>query len=431
MNLVAASPAPSSLHSPAAGETGIVRVAFDVRRVRADFPILEQTVHGKPLVYLDNAATTHKPLRVLFATSRFYQNTNSNIHRGVHTLSEQATFAYEKARGQAKRYLHANSEREIIFVRGATEAINLVASSWGGANLKSGDEIIISGMEHHANIVPWQFLRDRLGIVLKIIPMNDRGELLLDEYARLLTPRTRLVSVVHVSNSLGTINPVRQIVAMAHERGALALVDGAQAVSHLTVDVQELDADFYVFSGHKLFAPTGIGVLWGRASILEAMPPYQGGGDMIKSVSFEKTTFQEIPFKFEAGTPHIAGAIGLGEAMEYVTSIGLDAIGHHERDLLDYATAVLAEISGLTFIGTAVLKAAVVSFILDGVHPHDIGTILDQEGVAIRTGHHCTQPVMQRFGIPATARASFSFYNTRAEIDVLAAAIRKVQQIFK
>ncbi len=407
------------------------RAPFDVHRLRADFPILEQTVHGRPLVYLDNAATTQKPLRVLYALSKYYQTTNANIHRGVHTLSEQATFAYEKARGQAKRFLHAATEREVIFVRGATEAINLVANTWGVANLKAGDEVLISTMEHHANIVPWQMLRDRLGIVLKVAPINDRGELMVDEFEKLLSPRTRLVSIVQVSNSLGTINPVKELVAAAKAVGAVVLVDGAQAVSHIAVDVQEIGCDFYTLSGHKLFGPTGIGVLWGRGELLDAMPPWQGGGDMIKSVSFEKTTFQETPFKFEAGTPHIAGAIGLGEAMEYVTALGLESIAQHEHQLLEHATAVLGAIPGLTFVGTAARKAAVVSFTLEGIHPHDIGTVLDQHGIAIRTGHHCTQPVMTRFGIPATARASFSVYNTVEEVDVLAAGIRKVQEVFR
>lgn len=406
------------------------RAAFDVYRLRADFPILDQTVHGKPLVYLDNAATTQKPLRVLYALSKYYQTTNANIHRGVHSLSERATFAYEKARGQAKRFLHAASEREIIFVRGATEAINLVANSWGMTNLRAGDEILISTMEHHANIVPWQILRDRIGIVLRVIPINDAGEIEMDAFERLLSPRTKLVSVVHVSNSLGTVNPVREIVAKAKAVGAVVLLDGAQAVAHLPVNVQELGCDFYTLSGHKLFGPTGIGVLWGRGSLLDAMPPWQGGGDMIKSVSFEKTTFQETPFKFEAGTPHIAGAIGLGEAMEYVTTIGFDAIHAHEQSLLDHATARLLEVPGLRVIGTAREKAAVVSFTLKGVHPHDIGTILDQQGIAIRTGHHCTQPVMTRFGIPATARASFSIYNTTEEVDALVAALEKVREVF-
>jgi cysteine desulfurase / selenocysteine lyase len=403
---------------------------FDVARTRAQFPILQQQVHGRPLVYLDNAATTQKPLAVLDALEHYYRTDNANIHRGVHTLSERATADYEAARAKVRVFLNAASEREIIFTRGATEGINLVASSWGRANLRTGDEILITGMEHHSNIVPWQMLCEQTGAVLKVAPITDSGELDWDGFERLLSERTRLVAFVHCSNALGTINPARKIIERAHAVGALALVDGAQAVPHLAVDVRALDCDFYVLSAHKLYGPTGIGVLYGKQSLLAGMPPYQGGGDMIKSVSFEKTVYNELPYKFEAGTPHIAGAIGLGAALDYVTALGVDTIGAHEHDLLVYGTAAVRDIPGLKLIGTARDKAGILSFTLDGVHPHDIGTILDNEGIAIRAGHHCAMPVMQRLCIPATARASFGLYNTRADVDALVRGIHKVKEVF-
>jgi len=403
---------------------------FDVGRVREDFPALHQRVQGKPLIYLDNAATTQKPRPVLEALRRFYEQDCSNVHRGVHTLSQRATEAYERARETVRRFLNARSEEEIIFVRGTTEAINLVAHSFGRARVRAGDEILISAMEHHSNIVPWQILCEETGARLRVAPINDEGELILDEFERLLTARTRLVAITHLSNALGTIPPVREVIQLAHARGIPVLLDGAQAVAHLKVDVQELDCDFYAFSGHKLYGPTGIGVLYGKAEWLEAMPPYQGGGDMISSVTFEKTTYNRLPYKFEAGTPHIAGAIGLGAAIEYVTALGLDAIAAHERDLLIYATEALSGIPGLRLIGTAREKASILSFTLEGIHPHDIGTILDHEGIAIRAGHHCAQPVMERFGVPATARVSFALYNTREEVDALVTALQKVREVF-
>jgi cysteine desulfurase/selenocysteine lyase len=398
--------------------------------VREDFPALHQRVQGKPLIYLDNAATTQKPRPVLEALRRFYEQDCSNVHRGVHTLSQRATEAYERARETVRRFLNARSEEEIIFVRGTTEAINLVAHSFGRARVRAGDEILISAMEHHSNIVPWQILCEETGARLRVAPINDEGELILDEFERLLTARTRLVAITHLSNALGTIPPVREVIQLAHARGIPVLLDGAQAVAHLKVDVQELDCDFYAFSGHKLYGPTGIGVLYGKAEWLEAMPPYQGGGDMISSVTFEKTTYNRLPYKFEAGTPHIAGAIGLGAAIEYVTALGLDAIAAHERDLLIYATEALSGIPGLRLIGTAREKASILSFTLEGIHPHDIGTILDHEGIAIRAGHHCAQPVMERFGVPATARVSFALYNTREEVDALVTALQKVREVF-
>jgi cysteine desulfurase/selenocysteine lyase len=409
----------------------VVAAGFDVARVRADFPILATRVHGKPLVYLDNAATTQKPRAVIDAVVRYYESQNANVHRGVHALSETATEKYEAARVKIQHFLNARDSREIVFVRGTTEGINLVASSWGRKNVGEGDEVVISAIEHHSNIVPWQMLCAERGATLRIIPANDRGELLLDEYERLLNDRTKLVAIGHVSNALGTINPIAAMIATAHQRGIPVLVDGAQGVPHLKVDVRALDADFYVFSGHKVFAPTGIGVLYAKQAILEAMPPYQGGGDMILSVTFEKTTYNELPYKFEAGTPHIEGVIGLGAAIDYLGAIGLDAIAAYEHELLLYATERLSQIEGLRFIGTAREKASVVSFTLDAVHPHDIGTIVDQEGIAIRTGHHCAQPLMMRFGVPATARASLALYNTREEIDALAKAIRKTIEVFR
>jgi cysteine desulfurase/selenocysteine lyase len=405
-------------------------MAFDVDRVREDFPLLRQQVHGKPLVYLDNAATSQKPQVVIDALTRYYAEENSNVHRGVHFLSEQATEAYEAARAKVRRFLNAADTREVIFVRGATEGINLVAQSYGRASIKPGDEIIISWMEHHSNIVPWQMLCEEKGAVLRVIPINEDGEVLLDEYERLLNPRTKFVALVHVSNALGTINPVKQMIEMAHRQRVPVLIDGAQAVAHLPVDVQELDCDFYVFSGHKALGPTGIGILYGKADLLEGMPPYQGGGDMILSVTFEKTRYNTLPYKFEAGTPHIAGVVGLGVALDYLQGIGLDRIGAYEQDLLAYGTDVLSAIAGLRRIGTAKEKAGVLSFVLEGIHAHDIGTILDQEGIAIRAGHHCAMPLMQRFGVPATARASLAFYNTRGELDALGRAIRKAIELF-
>jgi cysteine desulfurase/selenocysteine lyase len=403
---------------------------FDVERLRADFPILQTSVRGRPLVYVDNAATSQKPRQVIEATSHYYAAQNANIHRGVYWLSEQATLAYEDVREKAARFLGAREAREIVFVRSTTEAINLVASSWGRANLGPGDEVLITAMEHHSNIVPWQMICEEKGACLVVIPMNRQGELLVEEAARLIGPRTKIVALAHVSNSLGTINPVREIVELASARGVPVLVDGAQAAPHLKIDVHELGCDFYAVSGHKMFGPTGVGVLYGRAGLLEAMPPYQGGGDMIRSVTFEKTTYAPIPAKFEAGTPNIAGVVGLGAAIDYLAALPWARITAHEHDLLTYAVEQLCDVPGLALVGTAREKAAVVSFTLEGVHPHDVGTIVDREGVAVRTGHHCTQPVMDFFGIPATTRASFAFYNTRGDVDALVAAVRKVREVF-
>jgi cysteine desulfurase/selenocysteine lyase len=404
---------------------------FEVERLRRDFPILNQKIHGKPLVYLDNAATTQKPQAVIETISRYYTTLNSNIHRAVHTLSERATAAYEEARVKVQRFLNAREAREIVFVRGATEAINLVAQSYGRAQIRAGDEIILTEMEHHSNIVPWQMLCEQVGAQLKVVPIDERGELILEEYERLLSPRTKLVAVVHVSNSLGTLNPVERIIELAHAVGAVVLLDGAQAVPHIPVDVQALDCDFYCLSGHKVYGPTGIGALYGKAEWLEKMPPYQGGGDMIRTVSFKKTTYNTIPYKFEAGTPDISGAIGLGAAIDYVSGIGLNAIAEHEHELLTYATQAALEIPGLRLVGTAREKAGILSFVLDGVHPHDVGTFLDHHGIAIRTSHHCTMPVMERYCVPATARASFGLYNTQDEVDALMAGIRAVQEVFR
>ncbi len=403
---------------------------FDVQRVRRDFPILRQKVHGKPLVYLDNAATSQKPEVVIETLNRYYSAENSNIHRGVHLLSEQATKDYEEARIKVKEFINASDTREVVFVRGTTEAINLVAQSYGRTFIQKGDEIVISAMEHHSNIVPWQILCEQVGAILRVIPINHEGELLLDEYKSLLSDRTRLVSVTHVSNALGTINPIREVVDEAHRRNIPVLVDGAQAVPHMKVDVRDLGCDFYAFSGHKLFGPTGIGVLYGKAKLLEAMPPYQGGGDMISLVTFEKTHYNVLPYKFEAGTPHVAGVIGMGAAIDYVSGLGLDAVEAYESQLLSYATEAVSSVPGLRLVGTAKRRAGVLSFVLDKVHAHDIGTILDQEGIAIRTGHHCAMPVMQRFGVPATARASLAFYNTQEEVDALVRAIHKVIEVF-
>jgi cysteine desulfurase/selenocysteine lyase len=401
---------------------------FDVKRFRDDFPILSREIHGQPLIYLDNAATTQKPQVVLDALSHYYRYDNANIHRAVHLLSQRATRGYEEARQKVCRFLGAADPREIIFVRGATEGINLVAQSWGRSNLHPGDEIILSEMEHHSNIVPWQMLCEQTGAVLRVVPISDDGEFLLDEYQKLLGERTRLVSVVHVSNSLGTITPVRRVIELAHARGALVLLDGAQSAPHMPIDVQELDCDFFVMSGHKVYGPTGIGALYGKANLLEKMPPYQGGGDMIKSVSFAKTTYAEVPAKFEAGTPHIAGAIGLGAALDYIDSIGREHIAAHEETLLRYATERMLEIPGVRLIGTAPQNAAVISFVIDDppISSLDIGTKLDLEGIAVRTGHHCCQPVMDRFDIPGTTRVSFALYNTTAEIDVFLDALRSL-----
>lgn len=404
--------------------------SLDVSAIRKEFPILVQQVHGKPLVYLDNAATSQKPKCVIEALTRFYLMDNANIHRGVHQLSERSTLAYEAARGKVQRFLNAANAREIIFVRGATEGINLVAQTYGRTHVSAGDEIVISALEHHSNIVPWQMLCEEKGAVLRVIPINDRGEVEFGQFEKLLNRRTKLVAVSHVSNALGTINPVREIVQTAHQFNVPVLIDGAQAVPHMKVDVRNLDCDFYVFSGHKVFGPTGIGVLYGREQLLEDMPPYQGGGDMIRSVTFEKTTYNELPYKFEAGTPDIAGVIGLGAAIDYLDQIGMDAVAAHEHDLLQYGTKALESISGLRLIGTAREKAGVLSFVLDGVHPHDAGTILDREGVAVRTGHHCAQPVMDRFGVSATTRASLAFYNTKEDVDALVAGIHKVKEVF-
>jgi cysteine desulfurase / selenocysteine lyase len=396
---------------------------------REDFPALAQQVYGKPLVYLDNAATSQKPKAVIDAITRYYTSDNANIHRGVHQLSERATQAYEDARIKVQKFLGAADPREIIFVRGATEGINLVAQTYGRKHVGAGDEIVISGLEHHSNIVPWQMLCEEKGAKLRVIPINDRGE--IAEIETLLNPRTRLVAVSHVSNALGTINPVRDIIQAAHRWNVPVLIDGAQAAPHLAVDVRSLDCDFYVFSGHKLFGPTGIGVLYGKAALLESMPPYQGGGDMIESVTFEKTTYNVLPYKFEAGTPNIAGVIGLGAALDYLNTIGMDAIAEQEHELLQYGTKLLESIPGLRLIGTARNKAAVLSFLLADVHPHDVGTILDREGIAVRTGHHCAQPVMDRFGIPATTRASLAFYNSKEDLDALARGIYKVKEVFR
>ena len=403
---------------------------FDVERIREQFPILAQRAGDKPLAYLDNAATTQKPHAVLDTLSRYYASENANIHRGVYALSQQATEAYEGARGKVARFLHAAEPAEIIFTRNATEGINLVAQTFGRRQVGAGDEVVISTMEHHSNIVPWQMLCEEQGARLRVVPITDTGELMLDELASLLGPRTKLLSIVHMSNSLGTVNPVRQVVELAQAQGVPVLIDGSQAAYHMPVDVQALGCDFYVVTGHKLYGPTGIGALYGRRALLDAMPPYQGGGDMIRSVTFERTTYNDVPHKFEAGTPHIAGAIGLGAAVDFITGVGFGAIAAHERQLLSYATAALSAVPGLRLIGTAPNKASILSFVLDGVHAHDIGTIVDTEGVAIRTGHHCTQPVMDRFQVPATARASLAMYNTTAEIDQLVSALNKVRKVF-
>jgi len=410
--------------------SSVIAAGFDVEKIRQDFPVLKQTVHGKPLVYLDSAATAQKPSVVVDAIRKFHEVDCANIHRGVHELSQRSTAAYEETRAKTRKFLNAKSDAELIFVRGTTEGINLVSSSWGRTNVKEGDEIVISAMEHHSNIVPWQMLCEEKGAKLRVIPMNERGELILEEYEKLLGPRTRMVAVAHVSNALGTINPIRQMIEMAHRAGALVLIDGAQAAPHLKVDLQALDADFYTLSGHKICGPTGIGVLYGKTKLLNAMPPYQGGGDMIRTVTFEKTTYNDLPYKFEAGTPNIAGGIGMGAALDYLNRLGLDNIAAYEHELLVYGTGMLEQIPGLRIIGTAKEKAAVLSFVIEGIHPHDIGTVLDRQGIAVRTGHHCAQPVMDWFHIPATTRASLAFYNTPAEIDKLVAGLKKVKEIF-
>ena len=402
----------------------------DVEEVRADFPVLHQMVNGKPLVYLDNASTTQKPHAVIDTLVQYYTLDNSNVHRGVHTLSQRATDHYEEARTKVRKFLNAESDEEIIYVRGATEGINLVAQTFGRQNVGEGDDIIVTAMEHHSNIVPWQILCQERGAHLKVIPITEQGELVMDEYERLLGPRTKLVSIVHQSNALGTVNPAKRIIDMAHSLGVPVLVDGAQSAPHMAIDVQDLGCDFFAFSGHKLYGPTGIGVLYGRAGLLNAMPPYQGGGEMIKSVTFEKTIYNDLPHKFEAGTPDIAGAIGLGTAIDYISNLGMDNIYNYERELLEYGTQRLSAIEGLQIIGTAREKAGVLSFVMEGIHPHDIGTILDTEGIAVRTGHHCAQPVMDRYEIPATARASLALYNTREEIDALVRGIDRTIEVF-
>ena len=404
---------------------------LDLSTIRKDFPILDQQVNGYPLVYLDNAATSQKPVQVIDAVANYYRKDNANVHRGVHRLSQRATDAYEGARGKVRGFVNAKSDKEIIFVRGATEAINLVAQSFVRPQLQAGDEILISHMEHHANIVPWQMLCEQTGAKLKVIAMTEMGELDLSNFDDLLTTKTKIMAIGHVSNALGTINPVKDMIVKAHAKNIPVLVDGAQAVPHMAVDVQDLDCDFYVFSGHKMFAPTGIGALYGKQDLLEEMPPWQGGGDMILSVSFAHTEYNELPYKFEAGTPHIAGAIGLGTAIDYMQGLGIANLAQYEHDLLKTATEKVSAIDGVRIIGTAKEKASVLSFMIEGVHPHDVGTIFDQQGVAIRTGHHCAQPVMQFYGIPATARASFAFYNTMEEVDSLVSGIKKVQELFK
>ena len=410
-------------------ETHAVPGGYDVEKIRSDFPVLQQKVHGKPLVYLDNAATTQKPLAVIEALENYYRHDNSNIHRGVHTLSERATQAYEDTRSAVQRFINAAEAREIVFLRGTTEAINLVAQTYGRKHVGAGDEVLITAMEHHSDIVPWQMLCEEKGAKLRVAPINERGELVLDEFEHLLSDRTKIVAIGHLSNALGTINPIKQIVHMAHARNIPVLVDGAQAAPRMKVDVQDLDCDFYAVSGHKMYAPTGIGFLYGKASVLEAMPPWQGGGDMIASVTFDKTVYNRLPYKFEAGTPNIADTIGLGAAVEYLDRLGLEQIEEHEADLLAYATREMEKIPGITIIGTAREKAGVLSFVMEDIHPHDIGTILDSGGIAVRTGHHCAQPVMQRYNIPATVRASFGLYNTREEVDALVRGIHKVREV--
>ncbi len=407
------------------------KINWNIEEIRNDFPILEKLIHNKKLCYLDNAATTQKPNKVIEILQRYYKESNSNIHRGVHSLSEEATAMYEQAREKTKNFINAETTEEIIFTRGTTESINLIASSFGKKNLKAGDEILITEMEHHSNIVPWQLIAEQTGAKLKVVPISDGGEILMDEFYNMLSEKTKIVSVVYVSNSLGTINPVKQIIDTAHKFNVPVLVDGAQAIQHLNIDVQKLDCDFFAFSGHKIYGPTGIGILYGKKKYLEDLPPYMGGGDMISSVTFEKTTYNSLPYKFEAGTPNIAGAIGLGAAIDYVSNLGINNIYNYEDELLKYAQSGLSAINGLRIIGTAKEKCSVISFVLENVHPHDVGTFLDFDGIAIRTGHHCTQPVMDRFRVPATSRASFALYNTFEEIDKLASSIKKLIEVFK
>ena len=414
----------------AARPTTAKSTGFDAERIRQDFPALGQTINGKPLIYLDNAATTQKPQAVLDALRKFYETECANVHRGLHWMSEEATRDYEGSREKVRQFLGAADVKEIVFVRGTTEAINLVAQSFGRPRFRPGDEILITAMEHHSNIVPWQMLCEQTGAVLRVAPINDNGELLVDEFEKLLTERTRFAALCHISNALGTVNPVARLIEMAHSRKVPVLLDGAQAAPHIPVNVRELDCDFYAFSGHKLYGPTGIGVLYGKEQWLEEMPPYQGGGDMINYVTFEKTTYNALPYKFEAGTPHIAGVIGLGAAVDYLDQMGLERAAAYENELLGYATERVRRIPGVRIIGTAREKAGVLSFELEGIHPHDVGTILDREGVAVRAGHHCAMPVMDRFGVPATTRASFSFYNTPGEVDALAAGMEKVKEVF-
>jgi len=403
---------------------------FDVKRIRADFPVLHQQVHDKDLVYMDNAATTQKPERVIEAVDHFYRSQNANVHRGVHALSEAATDAYEQSRETVRRFIHAASCQEIVFVRGTTEAINMVAQCYGGARLRAGDQIILTTMEHHANIVPWQMVCEKTGAVLKVIPVTDRGELDLQAYADLLSDKTRIVALTHVSNALGTVNPVKHITDLAHQAGAVVLLDGAQAVSHFPVDVQKLDCDFYAFSAHKVFGPTGIGVLYGKQNLLDAMPPYQGGGEMIRTVSFEKTTYNEIPYKFEAGTPHIAGALGLAAALKYLNRLDRTAMAQHEQNLIEYAHGRAGDFPGLRIIGEARQKTSVLSFVLSEIHSHDVSTILDQHGIAVRAGHHCAMPLMRRFNVPATARASFAMYNSIDEVDALFEGLKQARNLW-
>jgi cysteine desulfurase/selenocysteine lyase len=421
---VSASPARPAGPAPAPGGSR------DLSLLRADFPILAQTVHGHRLVYLDNAASSQKPAAVIEAEAEVYRACYANVHRGVHTLSMRATDAYEAARAKVQRFVNASSVKEIVFTRGTTESINLVAQTYGRRNVGPGDEVLVTGLEHHSNIVPWQLLCEEKGARLRVATLADDGSVRADEFEALFSPRTKLVALAHVSNALGTVNPVREMIARAHARGVPVLVDGAQAVPHLAVDVRALDCDFYAFSSHKMYGPSGVGVLYGKRELLEAMPPWQGGGDMILSVTFEKTTYNELPYKFEAGTPHIAGVIGLGAAVDYLLAAGLERVAAHEHDLLLYGTERLREVRGLRLVGTAPEKAAVLSFVIEGLHPHDVGTVLDYEGVAVRTGHHCAQPVMDRYGIPATTRASFALYNTRDEVDALVRGLRKAVETF-
>ena len=420
---------PLAVHSTSAPSSETL-TSTDVARIRQDFPALHQMVHGQPLVYLDNAATSQKPRAVLDALGRYYTEDCANVHRGVHLLSQRASDSFDAARQKVQRFLGAAHSKEIIFTRGATESINLVAATYGRKNICAGDEVLITAMEHHSNIVPWQMLCDEKGATLRVAPITTSGELIIEEFERLLTPRTKLAAICHISNALGTVNPIAHMIEMAHRKNVPVLVDGAQAAPHAAVNVQALDCDFYAFSGHKLYGPTGIGVLYGKAQLLEAMPPYQGGGDMIRTVSFTKTTYNSLPYKFEAGTPDIAGVIGLGAAIDYVNAIGLDRIAAYEQELLEYATQRVSSLPGLRIIGTAREKTGLVSFVMDGVHPHDLGTIMDRQGVAVRAGHHCAMPVMELFGLAGTTRASFAFYNTREEVDTLVAAIQKAREVF-